>query len=153
MKSASYIYICIGVYIAIKLVQCTGMQVIYTRKTVGVGLSASYPYLHCTRSRKKSDLMYWYARHLCWIDWGVYLPSADCGVYMCIILFIYRSVIPLHVAAKFICFTIGLFIHTHTHTHIYIYIYIYIYICHYTASSSKPDVLHWSHSLILGGPL
>ena len=31
--------------------------------------------MHCTRSRKKSHLMYWYARQLCWIDGGG--PSAS----------------------------------------------------------------------------
>ena len=31
--------------------------------------------MHCTRSRKKSHLIYWYARHLCWIDGGVHLPA------------------------------------------------------------------------------
>ena len=41
----------------------------------GGGPSASYPYMHCIRSRKKSDLIYQYARHLCWIDWGVHQPA------------------------------------------------------------------------------
>ena len=32
--------------------------------------------MHCTRSRKKSHLIYWYARHLCWIDGGfICLPD------------------------------------------------------------------------------
>ena len=68
--------------------------------------------MHCTRSRKKSHLIYWYARHLCWIDggficlpdifivqdlgrkligvfnfWGVHLPL----VYTC---FLYALVFP-----------------------------------------------------------
>ena len=43
--------------------------------------------MYCTRSRKKSDLMYQYARHLCWIEGGG--PSAF-GV--CI--FIYALVFP-----------------------------------------------------------
>ena len=38
-----YIYICIGVYIAIKLIQYTGMQVIYTWKR-GRGSSACFIY-------------------------------------------------------------------------------------------------------------
>ena len=66
------IYICIGVYVAIK----TGIQVIYTRKMGG--LSASYPDMLCSRSRQKSDFMYQYARHLCLIEGG---PSAF-GIYM-----------------------------------------------------------------------
>ena len=41
------------------------------------GLSDSYPYMHCTRSTKKSDLMSWYARHLCWIDGGVSLVTLN----------------------------------------------------------------------------
>ena len=63
-------------------------------------------YMHCTRSWNDTDLVYWYARHLCLIDWGVYLHpiymscitsrddsdmvyqyarhlcSIDCGVYL-----------------------------------------------------------------------
>ena len=58
------LYIYIGVCITIK----TGIQVIYTWKLGG--LSASYPYMFCTRSRQISDFMYQYARHLCWIDGG-----------------------------------------------------------------------------------
>ena len=34
------------------------------------GLSACYPYMHCTRSWKKSDLMHKYARPLCFILGG-----------------------------------------------------------------------------------
>ena len=38
--------------------------------------------MHCTRSSKKTDLMYWYARHLCTKGGRVYLPP----IYICIVL-------------------------------------------------------------------
>ena len=79
----------------------------------GVHLPPIYIYIHCARSRKKTDVVYWYARHLCLIEGG---PSAF-GIYMCLVyiyiyiyIYIYRSAIPLHLAVKLICFTIGLFI-------------------------------------------
>ena len=75
------IYICIGVCIAIK----TGIQVTYTQKLGG--LSASYPYMLCTRSRQISDFMYQYARHLCWIDRVVHLSLVS-------ICFLYALVFP-----------------------------------------------------------
>ena len=39
------------------------------------GPSAFYIHMHCTGSSKKTNLVYWYARHLCSIDRGVHLPS------------------------------------------------------------------------------
>ena len=67
-------------------------------------------------------------------------------VSKCALVYIYRSAIPLHVAVKLICFTLGLLI--------YIYIYIYIHVAvklicftigllsHSTTSSSKTYLLH-----------
>ena len=62
--------------------------------------------MHCTRSINKTDLVYWYTRHLCSIDGGVHLTL----VSICALVYIYRSAIALHVAVKLICFTVGLFI-------------------------------------------
>ena len=46
-------------------------------------------HIHCTRSSNESHFVYWYGRLQCLIDGGVH---------------------PLHVAVKFICLTIGLWI-------------------------------------------
>ena len=122
------------------------------------GPSASYPYVHCTRTMRKSDLMSQYARHLCWIMWGslsacylicivLYVASELIwctlmqGIYAqqmggnltlvseCAVLYIYRSAILLHVAVKLIYFTVCLLIIYIIYIYIYIiYIYIYIYI-------------------------
>ena len=48
----------------------------------GRGLSASYIYMHCTRSWNDTDLVYWYARHLCLIDW----VGSICLLYICLVL-------------------------------------------------------------------
>ena len=54
--------------LAIKLIWYTFMQGIYARYMGG--LSASYIYMHYTRSSNSTDLVYRYARHLCSIDGG-----------------------------------------------------------------------------------
>ena len=56
----------------------------------GVHLPAIY--MHCARSQKKTDVVYWYARHLCSIYRG---GSSACGIYMSISLYIYID-LPFH---------------------------------------------------------
>ena len=58
--------------LARKMIWCTVMQGI-SSQSMG-GPSASYIYMHCARSRKRIDVVYQYARHLCSIDRGVHLP-------------------------------------------------------------------------------
>ena len=38
--------------------------------------------MHCAISRKKTDVVYWYARHLCSIDGGLHLPLVSICAYI-----------------------------------------------------------------------
>ena len=48
--------------------------------TLGVYLPPIYMY--CIGFTNDTDLVYWYARHLCLIDWG----GSVCLLYICIVL-------------------------------------------------------------------
>ena len=133
-----YIY-CIVLDLGITLISCTGIYAEWRERMGGPSASYIYIYMYCARSIKKTHAVYWYAGHLSSIDGGfssafyIYMHCARSikrtnvvyryarhlclmlGVHLtlvskCALVSIYRSAIPLHVAVKLICFTIGLLI-------------------------------------------
>ena len=83
--SICLLYICIVLDLGMTLIWCAW----YVRPLCSIDQGGSiclhiyiYIYMHCTRSRNDTDLVYQYARHLCLIDGGVYLPP----IYICILI-------------------------------------------------------------------